>query len=82
MGGLQKRLRSWTEKVLRKYRPLGGSMKGKIESGQLVTIEKCDIEDLAVDDVVFIRWKGNYLVRRAILDWQQSGQDQWLDRQR
>ena len=37
-------------------------MRGRIESGQLVTIIPASISDLSVDDVVFIQWKGNYLL--------------------
>ncbi len=43
-------------------RPYGGSMRGRIESGQLVTISPVETEDVRVDDVVFVRWKGNYLL--------------------
>ncbi|MCR9253209.1 MAG: hypothetical protein NXI20_22540 [bacterium] len=37
-------------------------MRGRIESGQLVTINLVDSEDIKEDDVVFVRWKGNYLL--------------------
>lgn len=43
-------------------RPQGGSMRGRIECGQLVTIAPVSAEDVKVDDVVFIRWKGNYIL--------------------
>src|SRR5438045_1369111 len=43
-------------------RPQGGSMRGRIESGQLVTIVRATGSDAKVDDVVFIRWKGNYIL--------------------
>lgn len=43
-------------------RPYGGSMRGRIESGQLVTICTVIPTELAVNDVVFVRWKGNYLL--------------------
>lgn len=43
-------------------RPQGGSMRGRIESGQLVTITPVPGDDVEVDDVVFIRWKGNYIL--------------------
>ncbi|MDP6442749.1 MAG: hypothetical protein QGG36_04405 [Pirellulaceae bacterium] len=43
-------------------RPIGGSMRGRIESGQLVTIAPVRPDQMRVDDVVFIRWKGNYLL--------------------
>ena len=45
-----------------KIRPLGGSMRGRIESGQLVTLAPAAFEDVDIDDVVFIKWKGNYLL--------------------
>jgi hypothetical protein len=45
-----------------KVRPHGGSMRGRIESGQLVTIAPVSPDDVNVDDVVFIRWKGNYIL--------------------
>lgn len=43
-------------------RPLGGSMCGRIESGQLVTIRRVDVDLLASGDVVFVRWKGGFLL--------------------
>ncbi len=46
-------------------RPHGGSMRGRIESGQLVTIEPITFEDIQIDDVIFVRWKGNYLLHIA-----------------
>jgi hypothetical protein len=47
-------------------RPIGGSMRGRIESGQLVTIVPAKADDIAVDDVVFIEWKGNYLLHLVV----------------
>lgn len=43
-------------------RPQGGSMRGRIESGQLVTIAPVTPDEVKVDDVVFIRWKGSYIL--------------------
>ena len=43
-------------------RPVGGSMRGRIESGQLVTIAPIHPADVRVDDVVLVAWKGNYLL--------------------
>jgi hypothetical protein len=43
-------------------RPQGGSMRGRIESGDLVTLAPIRSEDVQVDDVVLVRWKGNYLL--------------------
>jgi hypothetical protein len=43
-------------------RPRGGSMRGRIESGQRVTLTPVDPEQVQVDDAVFVEWKGNYLL--------------------
>lgn len=45
-----------------KVRPIGGSMRGRIESGQLVTIAPVETGAVKIDDVVFIRWKGNFIL--------------------
>ena len=42
--------------------PFGGSMRGRIESGQLVTLEPVDAAQLAIDDVIFVEWGNNYLL--------------------
>ena len=34
-------------------------MSGRIESGQLVTLEPCDAETLEVDEIVLVRVKGS-----------------------
>lgn len=52
-------------------RPLGGSMRGRIESGQEVTLSPVDPADVKADDVVLVAWKGNYilhLVKEATAD--------------
>lgn len=43
-------------------RPFGGSMRGKIESGQLVTLAPVDPGQVRVGDVMLVQWKGNYLL--------------------
>ncbi|MEW6736207.1 MAG: hypothetical protein AB1489_33245 [Acidobacteriota bacterium] len=43
-------------------RPFGGSMKGKIESGQLVTLVPINFIDIKVEDIVLVKWKGNYIL--------------------
>jgi len=43
-------------------RPFGGSMRGRIESGQLVTLVPATGIDVSVDDAVLVEWKGNYLL--------------------
>jgi len=45
-----------------KIRPHGGSMRGRIESGQLVTLIPATFETVTENDVVFVKWKGNYLL--------------------
>jgi hypothetical protein len=47
-------------------RPIGGSMRGRIESGQLVTLAPARIRDVRSGDVVFLEWKGNYLLHLVI----------------
>ena len=40
-------------------RPRGHSMKGKVNDGDLVTLEPCETEKLEVGDIVLVRVKGN-----------------------
>jgi hypothetical protein len=40
-------------------RPRGHSMKGKVNDSDLVTVEPCQAEDLAVGDIVLVRVKGH-----------------------
>src|SRR5262249_32744215 len=42
--------------------PTGGSMRGRIESGQPVTLAPADPGDVRVGDVVLVAWKGGYLL--------------------
>ena len=41
-----------------KIRPRGQSMKGKVNDGDLVTLEPCIPEKLAVGDIVLVKVKG------------------------
>jgi hypothetical protein len=43
-------------------RPVGGSMRGRIESGQVVTLAPVDPAAVRADDVVFVAWKGGFLL--------------------
>ena len=43
-------------------RPQGGSMRGLIESGQRVTLAPVDPSQVKVGDIVFVAWKGSYLL--------------------
>ena len=42
--------------------PFGGSMRGRIESGQLVTLTPVAPDSLQIDDAVLVRWHGNCLL--------------------
>lgn len=41
------------------FRPRGNSMVGKIESGQLCTVDPVDVDDLQVGDIVLCKVKGS-----------------------
>jgi hypothetical protein len=42
--------------------PRGGSMRGRIEDGQPVTIAPVEPNAVQTGDVVLVRWKGNVLL--------------------
>ena len=65
MGWVKDALKELNETGVCQIRPHGGSMRGKIESGQLVTIEKTNGDLVKLEDVIFIKWKGNYLLHIA-----------------
>jgi hypothetical protein len=62
MGWVKEALQQLEDCGQAQVRPVGGSMRGRIESGQLVTLKKVDPADVQVDDVVLVRWKGNYIL--------------------
>lgn len=62
MGWVKEALKELSATGGCQIRPQGGSMKGCIESGQLVTIKKITPEEIHVNDVAFVKWKGNYLL--------------------
>jgi hypothetical protein len=43
-------------------RPFGGSMRGRIESGQMVTIAPIGTTTLQPEDIVLVEWRGNYIL--------------------
>ena len=43
-------------------RPFGGSMRGRIESGQLVTLALVEPSEVREGDVVLVEWRGNFLL--------------------
>ncbi|HZL91334.1 MAG TPA: hypothetical protein VFB96_23405 [Pirellulaceae bacterium] len=62
MGWVNDALRELSSGRQVQVRPIGGSMRGRIESGQLVTLAPASAADVAIDDVVFVRWRGNHLL--------------------
>ena len=65
MGWVKDALKELDKNGVCQIRPHGGSMRGKIESGQLVTIEKIKGGEVKLEDIIFIKWKGNYLLHIA-----------------
>jgi hypothetical protein len=51
-----------------RVRPFGGSMRGRIESGQLVTLAPVAAADVTAGDVVFLRWKGRHYLLHLVLE--------------
>ncbi|MGL4465358.1 MAG: hypothetical protein ACRC1K_24675 [Planctomycetia bacterium] len=47
-------------------RPIGGSMRGRIECGRLVTLAPASPGEIDVDDVVLVEWKGNFLLHLVV----------------
>lgn len=45
-----------------RVRPTGGSMRGRIESGQLVTLVPVDPTAIVVGDAVLVKWRGGVLL--------------------
>ena len=62
MGWLSDALKALSNGESVQVRPQGGSMRGRIESGQLVTIEPLGPRAVCVNDVVLVRWKGSHIL--------------------
>jgi hypothetical protein len=45
-----------------RVRPTGGSMRGRIGSGRLVTLAPVAPAAVRIDDAVFVAWKGGFLL--------------------
>lgn len=82
MGWVNDALKELTAGRSVQVRPFGGSMRGRIESGQFVTLATVDPANVRVRDVVLVQWRGNYLLHLVkkingdqILDRQQRRQD-------
>ena len=66
MSWVKEALESLKEFGQAQIRPIGGSMRGRIESGQLVTLQTSTYADVEINDVIFIHWKGNYLIHLIV----------------
>ena len=62
MGWVKDALKELAAGRQAQVRPFGGSMRGRIESGQLVTIAPIRPNEVQLEDVVFVKWQGNYLL--------------------
>lgn len=62
MGWVTEALKELEQGRDAQIRPFGGSMRGRIRSGQLVTLTPVPPAVVNVDDAVLIRWKGNYIL--------------------
>jgi hypothetical protein len=63
MGWVKEALAELNAGRIAKVRPLGGSMRGRIESGQCVTLEPISSAiEIQVDDIVLVEWKGNHIL--------------------
>jgi hypothetical protein len=69
-------------------RPRGHSMRGKVDDGDLVTLEPCDPSDVSVGDVVLVRVRGTdylHLIKaidgeRFLIGNNRGGTNGWVDR--
>ena len=66
MGWLADALVGLREGRAVQVRPFGGSMRGRIESGQLVTLAPVNPEDVRAGDAVLIAWKGTHILHLVL----------------
>lgn len=62
MGWVNEALEQLSAGQQAQIRPQGGSMLGRIESGDLVTLSPVNASDVKVDDIVLVQWKQSYLL--------------------
>jgi hypothetical protein len=60
MGWASEYIARLKEGAIVQFRPRGNSMKGKIESGQLCTVEPVDPASLKVGDIVLCKVNGKH----------------------
>ncbi len=71
-----------------RVRPRGHSMRGKVNDGDLVTLEPCDPDTVAMSDVVLVRVRGTdylHLVKavsdgRFLIGNNRGGINGWITR--
>jgi hypothetical protein len=74
MGMIKELLKELSANGVAKIRPEGGSMAGRIDSGQLVTLVTVNPHELEVGDIALVRWKKRYILH-LIVD---MNEDQFL----
>ncbi len=62
MGWVKEALIALKKNQICSIRPIGNSMKGIINSGQLITLQSIDLNKIYINDIVFINWKKNYIL--------------------
>jgi hypothetical protein len=62
MGWVTEALKELSEGRTAQVRPRGGSTRGRIESGQLVTLAPVKPAEVREGDAVLVRWHGNHLL--------------------
>ncbi len=66
MGWLNDALAGLEEGRAVLVRPTGGSMRGRIESGQLVMLSPVDPGEVRAGDAVLIAWKGTHILHLVL----------------
>lgn len=66
MGWVNDALRELAAGRSVQIRPYGGSMCGRIESGDLVTLAPVEPREVKPGDVVLVSWKGGYLLHLVL----------------
>lgn len=62
VGWVTEGLKELSEGLTAQMRPRGGSMRGRVERGQLVTLAPVNPAEVRDGDAVLVRWRGNYLL--------------------
>ncbi len=89
MGWAMEALRALHMGRMVTVRPRGGSMRGRIEDGQSVTLGPVDPSEVRAGDVVLVRWKGGVLLHlvqqatagRLLIGNTLGRSNGWVDRQ-